>query len=182
MYIKGVGMTKFGFEDSPVFDLVYESSTEALDDADVSMDDIDAVVISNSEVFGTERHTSAIVSSIFQKKMPIINTTAVCCGGGAALWTANRLKYDNVLVVGVEKVLSSNSMNITEEIMTAAERAYEQNEGLNFPAQYALIAQQYMLKYDATSDDLALVACKNHDNAANNPKARFYNKKISIEE
>lgn len=182
MYIKGVGMTKFGFEDSPVFKLVQESSMEALNDADVSMDDIDAVVISNSEVFGMERHTSAIVSSIFQKKMPIINTTAVCCGGGAALWTANKLNYNNVLVIGVEKVLSNNSMNITEDIMTAAERVYEQTEGLNFPAQYALIAQQYMLKYNATNDDLALVAYKNHENAVSNPKARFYNKKVSLED
>src|SRR3989338_1202310 len=64
----------------------------------------------------------------------------------------------------------------------AAERIYEQAEGLNFPAQNALVAQQYMLKYCATPDDLALVAYKNHKNAFLNPKARFYKKKVSMEE
>ncbi|MBI2657099.1 hypothetical protein HYX08_00205 [Candidatus Woesearchaeota archaeon] len=39
-----------------------------------------------------------------------------------------------------------------------------------------------MLKYGATTDDFALVAYKNHQNAFLNPKARFYKKKISMEE
>ena len=63
---------------------------------------------------------------------------------------------------------------MTDNLMMASERIYEQTEGLNFPAQNALIAQQYMLKYNVSKDDLALVALKNHENAFLNPKARFY--------
>ncbi|MBI2102152.1 thiolase family protein, partial [Candidatus Woesearchaeota archaeon] len=40
----------------------------------------------------------------------------------------------------------------------------------------------YMLKYGATTDDFALVALKNHENAYLNPKARFYKKKVSLED
>jgi len=92
------------------------------------------------------------------------------------------LDYDNVLVVGVERLLSNNSQNMTHEIMMAAERIYEQTEGLIFPAQNALVAQQYMLKYGATTDDFALVALKNHQNAFYNPKARFYKKEVTLDD
>ena len=185
MYIKGVGMTKFGSQTCTSQELVYEATLEALEDADFKMEDIDAVVVSaiDTESNGErQRLFSNVVSSILRKKVPILTSTAVCGGGGAALWTANKLDYNNVLVAGVERLLSNNSMRITDDIMMAAERIYEQTEGMNFPAENALVAQQYMLKYGATPDDLALVAYKNHQNAFLNPKARFYKKKVSLEE
>src|SRR3989338_8552573 len=185
MYIKGVGMTKFGAQSGTSQELVYEAAMEALDDAEVSMDDIDAIVVSaiDSENTGErQRLFGSIVGSILRKKIPILTSTAVCGGGGAALWAANRLDYENVLVVGVERLLTNNSNNITDEIMMAAERIYEQAEGLNFPAQNALVAQQYMMRYKATSDDLALVAFKNHSNAYFNPKARFYKKEVTLKQ
>src|SRR3989338_7522278 len=183
MNVKGVGMTKFGAQANTSQELVYEAALEALDDADASMDDIDAIVVSviDTESNGERQRLFAnVLSSILKKKVPILTATAVCGGGGAALWTANKLDYSNVLVVGVERLLTNNSMKITDEIMMAAERIYEQAEGLNFPAQNALVAQQYMLKYGATMDDLALVAFKNHQNAYLNPKARFYNKEVTL--
>src|SRR3989338_4913259 len=185
MYIKGVGMTKFGAQTYTSQELVYEATLEALNDADFNIGDIDAVVVSaiDTESNGErQRLFSNVLSSILRKKVPVLNVTAVCGGGGAALWTANKLDYNNVLVVGVEKLLSTNSMKVTDEIMMAAERIYEQTEGMNFPAQNALIAQQYMMKYGATLDDLALVAYKNHKNAFSNPKARFYKKEVTLKQ
>jgi acetyl-CoA C-acetyltransferase len=64
----------------------------------------------------------------------------------------------------------------------AAERIYEQSEGLNFPAQNALVAQQYMIRHKATTGDFALVAFKNHQNAFLNPKARFYKKQVTLKQ
>ena len=178
-------MTKFGAQTYTSQELVYEATLEALNDADFNIGDIDAVVVSaiDTESNGErQRLFSNVLSSILRKKVPILTVTAVCGGGGAALWTANKLDYNNVLVAGVERLLTNNSMRITDEIMMAAERIYEQTEGMNFPAENALVAQQYMLKYGATPDDLALVAYKNHQNAFLNPKARFYKKKVSLEE
>ena len=185
MYIKGVGMTKFGDQSQTSQEMIYEATLEALEDAHMEIADIDAIVVSaiDTECNGErQRMFSGVLSSIFKKNVPIINSTAVCGGGGAALWTANKLDFNNILVVGVERLLTNNSLKVTDEIMMAAERIYEQTEGLNFPAQNALIAQQYMLKYHATTDDLALVAYKNHQNAYLNPKARFYKKKVSMED
>ena len=185
MYVKGVGMTKFGAQSETSQELVYEAAMEALEDADIKLEDIDAVVSSivDSESNGErQRGFSSVISSIFKKKIPIITTSAVCGGGGAALWTANKLDYCNVLIVGVERLLSNNSQNTTHEIMMAGERIYEQSEGLIFPAQNALVAQQYMMKYGATTDDFALVALKNHQNAFYNPKARFYKKEVTLKQ
>ena len=65
----------------------------------------------------------------------------------------------------------------------AAESKFEQMEGLNFPAQNALVAQEYMSKYpQTTTDHLAKIAFKNHQNAAKNPKAKFFGKEVSLEQ
>ena len=185
MYIKGVGMTNFGAQTDTCHELAYQATLEALDDSDFKIEDIDAVVSSavDTESNGErQRGFASILSSIFKKKIPILTSSAVCGGGGSAIWTANKLDYNNVLVVGTERLLSNNSMRITDEILMAAERIYEQPEGLIFPAQNALVAQQYMLKYGATTDDFALVAYKNHKNAFLNPKARFYKKEVSMKQ
>ncbi len=189
MFIKGIGMTKFGIQEDSSAKMVYEAAFEALDDADISMNDVGAIVISNNDILSNgerQRHSASMISSMFQKKLPIISVPSGCSGGGTALWTAVKVQksgdYSNILVMGFEKMVSNLSKRITDEMLMGAERVYEQTEGLNFPAQNALVAQQYMLKYGATTDDLALVAYKNHQNAYLNPKARFYKKKVSLEE
>ena len=178
-------MTKFGAQTSTSQELVYEATLEALEDAKIKIDDIDAIVSSivDTESSGErQRGFASIISSLFKKKVPIITSSAVCGGGGSAIWTANKLGYHNILVVGAERLLSNNSIRITDEILMAAERIYEQTEGLIFPAQNALVAQQYMLKYGATTDDFALVAYKNHQNVYLNPKARFYKKAVTLKQ
>src|SRR3989344_4791047 len=194
MYIKGVGCTKFWIGNESSVQMVHNAVVEALDNAQMSMGEIDLAVISNMDMFSNgerQRHGASMLSSLFQTKFPIISVPAGCQGGGIALWTALQLAKEktdnvnnrnNVLVVGFEKIVANVSKKITDEILMGGERIYEQAEGLNFPAQNALVAQQYMLRYGATMDDLALVAFKNHKNAFLNPKAMFYKKFVSIED
>ena len=189
MYIKGVGMTNFGIQEDPSSHLVYEATLEALNYADMSMNEVNAIVVSSIELNSNgerQKHSASMISSLFQKKVPILSVPAGCAGGGTGLWTSIKFQksgnYTNILVVGFDKIIANTSKKVTDEILMGGERIYEQTEGLNFPAQNALVAQQYMMKYGATTDDFALVAYKNHKNAFLNPKARFYKKKISIEE
>ena len=188
MFIKGVGCTNFGVEQSSQ-KLVYEAVNEALNDADIGIANIDVILISSMTLASNgerQRHISAMLSSLFQRKLPIINITAACAGGGAALWSAIQLSYNpnynNILVVGVEKILANINEIIIDELMMGADYVYEQLEGLNFPAQNALIAQQHMLKHGTTEEDFALVAYKNHKNGFLNPKARFYKKEVTLEQ
>jgi acetyl-CoA C-acetyltransferase len=184
-YIKGVGMTKFGIEDRSTHSMAHEAIQEALKDSNLTIADIDAAVVSTVDTKINDewqRMYGVVLSSLLNKQMPIIRVPAVCGGGGAAFWTALRLKYNNILVLGVDKVLSSTTPVITNEIMNAGDNFWEQEEGLIFPAQNALVAQQHMLKYGTTHEDLLKIAYKNHHNGSLNPKARFYGKKVSMED
>ncbi|MBU0614716.1 MAG: thiolase domain-containing protein [Nanoarchaeota archaeon] len=177
-------MTQFSLEDRSTQDMAYEATTEALNDADMSLNDVDAVVASTVDTLVSDerqRHYPCVVSSLFKRKMPIIRIPAVCGGGGAAFWTALRLKFNNILVLGTDKISCNKTETITKEILAAAERVYSQQEGLVFPAENALLAQQHMLKFGTTTDDLAEIAFKNHENAFLNPKANFYQKRVTLD-
>jgi len=185
MYIKGVGMTKFGIHTKTTQELCYDAISEALEDADMNLEEIGEIITSKGDCSNDgerQRLFSAVLSSILQDKgIPIIRVVAACSGGGAAVWNACNSEAKNILVVGVEKLTPLPTKLVTDDLMMASERVYEQTEGMNFPAQNALIAQQYMMKYKANSDDLALVSLKNHENAFGNPKARFYKKKVTLD-
>ena len=88
MYVKGVGMTKFGAQTDTSQELVYEAVLEALEHAQMNIENIDAIVSSavDTESNGErQRGFASIISGMFKKKVPIVTSSAVCGGGGAAL-------------------------------------------------------------------------------------------------
>lgn len=187
MYIKGVGMTKFDYTQKPWWQFAYEASLEALQDAGMKISQIDAIVFSGmSSAAGGEHqtHKTSVLSDLFKTHVPIIEVPSVCAGGGVAFWTANHLKgYKNILVIGAEHLVDNQSEGTVELILSAAEKHLEQREGMVFPAQNALVLQQYLLKYPQVSmDDLALIAAKNHHNATLNPKAYYYKRPVSLDQ
>ena len=190
MYIKGVGMTNFDVSEMPSHLLAYEAAYNAIEDSGISINDIDAVFLANldfhSNVF-KQRHITSMLSSLFKRNIPIIRTVTACSTGGSALWTANKIAkndkdIENIIVLGVEKFSASPHPIITDELLMGADNKFEQPEGMIFPAQNALIAQEHFLRYGSNLDDLALIALKNHENAFLNPKAKFYNKGVSLDE
>ncbi len=177
-------MTRFGSADKSSHEMCYEAILEALDDADLSLEKIGAIVVARNDFSSdgeNQRLFGGMLSSVLQKSIPIIQVSAACASGGVALWNAIRLEHENVLAVGVEKLSPATTAQVTTDFLTAAQSVYEQDEGMIFPAQYALVAQQYMKTYGATMGDLGLVALKNHENASTNEKAKFFGKNISKE-
>ena len=192
-FIKGIGMTTFGVHSKPSHLLAYDAVYPALEDADMSMNDIDAIVVSNLEWFYSserQRHMASQLSALLKTRIPIIRAPGACAGGGNALWIANKLlkndaNLNNILVLGVEKLMETtfNSEAILDEFMMAFESKWEQAEGIHAPCQAALTAQAYFNKFpDASTNDLDLIAFKNHSNGARNPNALFYGRKVSLEE
>ncbi|MBD3208742.1 MAG: hypothetical protein GF370_04820 [Candidatus Nealsonbacteria bacterium] len=184
MYIKGVGMTRFDYSQKPWWQFAFESGMEALEDSNLKISQIDAIVLSAmSSAAGGEHQTHKVsaISELFKTNVPIIETPSVCAGGGVATWVANRLNFNNVLVVSGEKLVNNQSEVTVDWILSASEKVIEQPEGLLFPVQNALVWQQYMKKFGATMDDLALISFKNHHNATLNPKAYFYQRPVSFE-
>ena len=79
MFIKGVGCTKFGIGSESSMQMVHNAVVESLDNAQMSMGEIDLAVISNMDMFSNgerQRHGSSMLSSLFQTKFPIINVPA----------------------------------------------------------------------------------------------------------
>jgi acetyl-CoA C-acetyltransferase len=188
VYLKGAGMSKFDIELQWSHEKIYEAVNGALDSGEISLNDIDAIFVANCEMETNgerQKHTAPMISTMLHKKVPILAFPAGCASGGVALWNAvNYLSHNNarnVLVLGYEKMVANVSEMTTDEMFRGGERIYEQTEGMIFVSQNALVAQQYMLKYDSTHDDLALVSLKNHENAYNNPKARFYQKLVTLD-
>jgi len=187
MYIKGVGMTKFDYSQKPWWQFCYEATMEALEDAKMKISDIDAIVFTGMESCDGfsehQTHKISLLSDLFKTNVPIIETPSVCAGGGVAVWTALHLNgLKNILVCSGEKLVDNKSEVTTHWILSAAERVIEQTEGMLFPVQNVLVWQQYMEKYGGTMDDLALIAFKNHQNAALNPKAYYYKRPVSLED
>lgn len=184
MFIKGVGMTKFNYSQKPWWQQAFEASMEALENSNLKISDIDAIVLSAiSTASGGEHqtHKISLLSDLFKTNVPIIETPSVCAGGGVSTWVANRLGFKNVLVLSGERLVDNKSEATVDWIMSAAERVIEQTEGMLFPVQNALVWQQYRKKYEANMDDLALIAFKNHQNAVLNPKAYYYQRPVSLE-
>lgn len=184
MFVKGIGHTKFGNSMKTATVLGYEAAIMALKDANMTLKEINAIVVTDSIIFTNgehQRHTPAIYSEMFETQIPIIRVVAACAGGGTAFYTANKMNYNNVLVIGADNLKTGSVSNITEELAYAGERFDEQDEGLNFPAQNALIANLYMKESGATDNDLNLVSKKNYDFGKNNPYAAFFNKTVELE-
>jgi acetyl-CoA C-acetyltransferase len=96
-----------------------------------------------------------------------------------AIRTSNH--FNNILVVGAEKMTNLDAKITSKNISMAGDVQLDQQNGVIFPASYALIAQQHMIKYGTTIDDLTLVSLKNHNNALLNPYAHFSHKKVTRE-
>lgn len=186
MFISGIGRTKFGALSESLPELLYEAMYNTLKDSNLDISDIDAIFVSNflGGPLNGQLHLNSLVSSFLPDiNIPILRIETACASSGSAINQAiySLHKYDNVMVLGAEKMTSDNVMGPIESIAMASDRHNDQVNGLIFPASYALIAQQYMQKYGVNHELLELVSYINHQHANLNPQAHFYNKEITLE-
>lgn len=174
--IVGVGLTPFDkHEGVPVDELVHQAVQAAIKDAEVSLDDVDAIYAAHlyqGEVFG-ERMMRALRAPAVE----IVNFENACAGGStavryAALAVASE-EHELVLVIGAEK-MDRGLINFV-----GADR--ELTMGNVAPAQYALAAQRHMFEYGTTDEDFARVAVKSRKHGLLNPNARL-REEVTLEE
>jgi len=185
MYIIGTGRTKFGILNQNIPELAYEAMFKSIEDSNLSINDVNAIYVANfcAGPFQNQLHLNSLISSLLPKShIPIIRIETACASASSALYQAiiSLNKFENIIVLGVEKMTNSDNLSSSKNISAAGDISLDQNEGLLFPANYALIAQQHMLKYGTTLDDLALVSLKNHNNGNLNELAHFYYKKVDM--
>lgn len=177
----GMGCTKFGerWMDSRE-DLILEAVHEALEDAGMELDDIDAFW------FGSYYETCGYTISRVLKTnfKPVTRVENNCCTGmeafrNAAYGVASGA-YDVVMAIGLEK-LKDNGYSGNPDPMY-----YRENVSPTFggPGGFSLFIPAYCDKYGVSYNDMrdamSSVSFKNHANGALNPKA-MYRKEVPIE-
>ena len=186
MYIIGAGRTKFGKLEKSLEELAYEAISKAIYDSELSIHDIDAIYVANflGGPLNGQLHLNAMISSLIPGcHLPIIRVETACASSSSALNQAIIAlnKFSNILVVGVEKLTGSFLIPPIDAIAMAEDKAIDKENGLIFPAAYALIAQRYFREYGVTHETLEKISFLNHNNANLNPLAHFYQKKVTMD-
>ncbi|WP_068076654.1 thiolase family protein [Novosphingobium lentum] len=169
-YIVGIHMIDFGrYPHRTPAQLGAQAALEALDEAGVTIHDIEAV-------FSGSNYTTMIGQKILQQigqtGVQIINLVNACSTGASAVRMATTAiragEFDTVLCVGVEQMTGLGMLGgavpgsiPTEGILGSA----------TMPAVFGESGMEYAARSGATFADFAQVAVKNHHNATMNPKA-----------
>ncbi len=178
--IIGAGMTKFGRRSEDLVDLLADASMTAIKDAKADKTDFDALYVANMMAGETVSQT-AVASSLVDR----INLVPAAAerlengpaAGGSALKNAYLAvasgAYDVVLVAGGEKMSTADTDVVTDLVATMTHPTAEYIHGVTLPAMGAMLTRLYMDRYGLTERHLAMVAVKNHANAAKNPFAHI---------
>ncbi len=168
--ISGVGMHPFGrFPDLSAIDLAVTAVLEALDDADLKWNQIEAVYCGHMYAGTGAGHR--LVAQLGRTGIPIINIENACSSGSAAVQQARMAlqagRYSRALAVGLEKMPRGfMSMDYFEPWRRASGHAVN-------PAQFALAIRRHMHDYGTTEQQLAAVAVKNHQHSVGNDRAMY---------
>lgn len=174
VYILGTDMIKFGrFPDRSVPEIGAESALLALDDAGLTIQDMDALYCGNlfeaSNMVGQR-----ILQQIGQTGVPVVNCANACATGATAFreaWMAIKAGvYDLVLAVGVEQMGKGL-------LGGAGGKTGIPKEGLlgsaTMPAVFAEAGMEHARKHGTTFEQFAKVSVKNHHHSTLNPKAMY---------
>ena len=174
VYVVGVDMIKFGrFPDRTVPDLGSEAALLALDDAGLTIDNMEAFYCGNlgqANAMVGQR----ILQEIGQTGIPVVNCSNACATGATAFreaWTSIKAGlYDVVLAVGVEQMG-------TGLLGGAGGGKGIPKEGLlgsgTMPAVFAEAGMEHSRQYGTTFEQFAKISVKNHHHSTMNPKARY---------
>ncbi|MDZ7745661.1 MAG: beta-ketoacyl synthase N-terminal-like domain-containing protein [Halobacteriales archaeon] len=189
--VVGAGMTRFGVHDTPLQELFGEATFDALDDAGVTTDDLDALYFGNAMSGQAENETHLgprVASHIGAAGLEVQRFEDACATSANAFKNAVQAVdagvHDIVLVGGVERCTPETGKDtpaMTRIFASASHRQYEQPTGLTFPGVFALLTKRHMHEHGTTEEDLAAVAVKNHANGRLNPRAHF-GKETTVEE
>ncbi len=182
--IIGVGCTRFGERwDDSLRDLVVEAGVSAIEDSNLSGEDIDALYIGNMSAgrFVEQEHIGALIADcagLARLHIPSTRVEAACASGGLALRQAVLAVasgyHDVVIAAGAEKMTDVSSGTAADALAAAADREWECFFGATFPALYAMIARLHMRRYGTTREQLSSVAVKNHHHGILNPVAQYH--------
>lgn len=173
VYVIGTDMIRFGrFENATPPGLAAQAALLALDDAGLSIKDIEAVYSGNC---GETMVGQRMLQLIGQTGVPVVNVTNACATGATAFREAMiAIKAgvcDVALAVGSEKM--------GKGMLVRKNRGGEAipSEGLagsgTMPAVFSEMGMEHTRSYGTTLEQYAQVSVKNHLHSTLNPKAMY---------
>jgi len=173
-FVAGVGMLKFGrYKDRDVTDLGGEAALQALDDAGLSMRDVEfmaAGCLMQANAMVGQR----ILHEIGQTGIPVVNVANACATGSTAFREAYLAvasgEADVALAVGVEQMGKAGLLGGGGGSGIRTEGVI--GSGL-MPAVFGQAGMEHMRKYGTTQAQFAKVAVKNHKHAISNPLSQY---------
>jgi acetyl-CoA C-acetyltransferase len=181
-YVIGAGQSPFGsFPERSYRDLFREAWEAAVESVPggVEPGDVDEAVIGSLGVGGRQLGLSgpAVTEHVGLHGVPCSRIENACASSGYAVRQAVqavRSGMADVVLAGGYEVMSDASGDVTKYWLgVSGETEWERLTGTTFAGVYAQMASAYMREYDATVEDLARVAVKNHANGAQNPDAHL---------
>jgi acetyl-CoA C-acetyltransferase len=167
-------------------DLFVEAARQAIDDA--GLDRIDSMYVGNmmSGFLQNQEHLGALMATALGREgVPAYKVEAACASGGVAVNAAVKALLSGleeiVLVGAVEKMSGYTTPEVTAGLIMAEDRVKVASTGVTFVGLNAMIAREYMHRYNVTHESIARFPVLCHQNALDNPKAQF-RKEIGIQD
>ena len=188
-----MGCTKFGeLWNKSAEDLIVEAFTEAIEDAGIGINDIQAAWFSTQHNQVHVGHSGIPLSVAL--KLPNIGVTHVenqCASGTEALrgacYAVASGACDIALALGVEKLKDIGYAGLPEENHWMVQGTLHRIIGANMtgPGMFAMMANRYFKEYDISpqkgKEILAMISVKSHHNGALNPKAHL-RREVTLED
>jgi acetyl-CoA C-acetyltransferase len=177
--IIGVGQSNFvrGYPGS-IRELAFEGFKEAMEDAGIQTEDIDASIIASAPEYDKQRSPAGVIAEYLGLiPQPTFYIESVCSSSSMALRVAYSMiksgLHDVIAIVGFQKMSEISSSESQERMGRGADIQWESPFGTMMPAYYAMYAQAHMAKYGTTGEDLARIRVKAATYGQINDKAVF---------
>ncbi len=173
--IVGVSMLKFGrYPDKQVPELGAQACLLALNDAGISLKDVE-IMVSGNLYQSNATVGQRILKEIGQTGIPVINVANACATGSTAFREAYMSvasgAYDVALAVGSEQMGKMGLLG------TGGGRGEISPEGIAgsglMPAVFGQAGVEHMRKYGTTMEQFAKIAVKNHKHSMANPYSQY---------
>ena len=184
--IIGVGQSAFVRQyPGSIRELAFEGFKEAMQDAKITTQDIDASVVCSAPEYDKQRSPAGVFAEYLGlNPQPTFYVETLCSSGSTGLKLAYSLVesglHDVVAIIGFQKMSEISTAESQERMGRGADIQWESPFGTMMPAYYAMYARAHMEKYGTTVDDLAAIRVKAATYGQLNEKA-VYRKPVTLE-
>lgn len=170
--------------DASIPEMVREAIDRCLQSKGVGMDELDAVVVGNMELFEGVNHPDLLwIDAIGATGLPLykVNTGGTVGASVAVMcyYLVSSGMYDRVLGIGYEKQSEGESQSA---ITTVGDPVWERSVMAGAIGNFAVMASTYVNESGVTPEQAAKVAVKARTNACLNPHAHLKMPDITVEQ